>query len=42
MFCYLAVMGIVMEHEKKNLSNCATEYTNNTNTKTPKIYFVNG
>ena len=21
MFCYLAVMGIVMEHEQKNLSN---------------------
>ena len=29
----MAVMGIVMEHEQKNLSNWATEYTNSTNTK---------
>ena len=29
----MAVMGIVMEHEQKNLSNWATENTNSTNTK---------
>ena len=29
----MAVMGIVMEHKQKNLSNWATEYTNSTNTK---------
>ena len=29
----MAVMGIVIEHEQKNLSNWATEYTNSTNTK---------
>ena len=29
----MAVMGIVMDHEQKNLSNWATEYTNSTNTK---------